>query len=645
MPPTDPPPALTRRFRLKPADPFDLIRLLARSQNDPRKAVAELVQNSLDAGAREVTLTRFRKGGAACLSVLDDGEGVLPDMDRADALQHIATHIGHSYKRRLTPEERYRLLQQGKYGIGLLGFWSVGRLMTIRSRVKGSDVFGLHLEEDTPEGMVAPERGQRRLEPTWTEVTIRDLHPAAQRLLLGRRLADYLAFELRGQLLGRDVRLRVLDRLARGTAQKDILVRPPRFQGIPLREVAEWPVEGHPSLRVELHYLPEEHGAGRVALACAGTTVADDLPLLEAVDLKHPPWDGGRLTGIIDAPFLEVAPGTRRGIVPDAKAEAFAVAMRALANRVREWLSVYEATAGREADRTLHKRLRQVFRELQRRLPHYELFPVKDGAGGTGAGDPLDGSRVPDGEPDDKAFPEAGADELPELFQPGPLESVRIVPAARRLPVGAEAGFAARALDATGRAIRDGVAFAWSLAEGPGRIETLPGNPGGEDDRGPAPSGPARIAYHAGAVGSALIRVEAAQGERRASAEARVEVLEEIEPPEPEDIGIPEPAEVKDPAGRWRSRLRGGTWEFNGSHPDYLMAARDSGRRFRYLATLLAKELVLRQVAGGGAEDRLLESLVEVLAAIEEKLGRAPRKGKGPKAWAGDTATGAAPAP
>ena len=640
----DPPPAQTRRFRLKPADPFDLIRLLARSQNDPRKAVAELVQNSLDAGAREVTVTRFHKGGAACLAILDDGEGVLPGMGRADALQHIATHIGHSYKRQLTPEERYRLLQQGKYGIGLLGFWSVGRLLTIRSRVKGSDVFGLHLEEDTPEGLVAPERGQKRLEPTWTEVTIRDLHPAALRLLLGRRLADYLAFELRGQLLGRDVRLRVLDRLARGTAQKDILVRPPRFQGIPLREVAEWPVGGHPPLRVELHYLPEEHGPGRVALACAGTTVSDDLTLLEAVDLKYSPWDSGRLTGILDAPFLEVAPGTRRGIVPDAKAEAFAAAMRVLAERVQSWLSAYETAAGREADRTLHKRLRQVFRELQRRLPHYELFPVKDGAGGTGAGESLDGSRLPGGEPDDAAPPGAGEDEAPELFRPGPLESVRVVPVARRLPVGAEAGFAARALDASGRAVRDGVAFAWSLPEGPGRLETLPAKPAAEEGRVAAPSGPARVAYLAEAVGTARVRVEAVQGERTATAEARVEVLEEVEPPEPEDIGIPEPSEVKDAAGRWRSRLRGGTWEFNGSHPDYLMASRDPGRRFRYLATLLAKELVLRQVAGGAPEDRLLESLVEVLAVIEEKLGRAPRRDPGPKPRAGDDAGGAAAA-
>ena len=45
-------PATQQRVRLRPENPFELIRLLARSQTDPRKAVAELAQNSLDANAR-----------------------------------------------------------------------------------------------------------------------------------------------------------------------------------------------------------------------------------------------------------------------------------------------------------------------------------------------------------------------------------------------------------------------------------------------------------------------------------------------------------------------------------------------------------------------------------------------------------------
>lgn len=50
--------AANTHFKLQPADPFDLIRWLARTQSDPRKAVAELVQNSIDArGARRAQFT------------------------------------------------------------------------------------------------------------------------------------------------------------------------------------------------------------------------------------------------------------------------------------------------------------------------------------------------------------------------------------------------------------------------------------------------------------------------------------------------------------------------------------------------------------------------------------------------------------
>lgn len=63
---------------------------------------------------------------------------------REEALRFIATNIGASRKRNLSPEERRRLVITGQYGVGLLGFWSIGRRMEIRSRVGGS---GLHVLE------------------------------------------------------------------------------------------------------------------------------------------------------------------------------------------------------------------------------------------------------------------------------------------------------------------------------------------------------------------------------------------------------------------------------------------------------------------------------------------------------------------
>jgi hypothetical protein len=84
------------RGKLKVHDPFELVRWLALSQPDPRKALAELVQNSLDAGAHRVRVTRVRRRGVPCLEILDDGEGVIRELGRPEALRYIATHIGHS---------------------------------------------------------------------------------------------------------------------------------------------------------------------------------------------------------------------------------------------------------------------------------------------------------------------------------------------------------------------------------------------------------------------------------------------------------------------------------------------------------------------------------------------------------------------
>lgn len=127
-----------KSFHLQPADPFDLIRWLARTQSDPRKAVAELVQSSIDAGARTITVERRRVRGRPALIVRDDGQGVLPDRGREEALRHIGTHIGHSHKLGLSPSERHERVVAGQYGVGLLGFWAVGRQRRTRSLVRVS---------------------------------------------------------------------------------------------------------------------------------------------------------------------------------------------------------------------------------------------------------------------------------------------------------------------------------------------------------------------------------------------------------------------------------------------------------------------------------------------------------------------------
>jgi hypothetical protein len=624
----------TRNVRLRPANPFDLIRLIAQSQSDPRKAMAELVQNSLDAAARNLTITRRRRGGEVVVSIFDDGHGVFPDLERPQALERIATNIGHSFKRNLSPAERQHEMMLGKYGIGILGFWSLGRELEMRTRISGSEVWALRLVRDDPfaEVLRIPERRFPFPEETWTEVIIRGIHQVASRPLAGRRLGEYLGSELRGQLLARPVKLRIVDHLARGSALKDFLVVPPRFRGKRIEEIGELQVPGYAPARIELYFVPpEEERHARVALTCGGSVVCDDLAALESYGLDRPPWTLGLLEGFAEFPDLEVVPSTRRGFVPNAAAEALLAALRSLEPRLSALIEERVEKQRQERDEDLARELRKVFRPVARNLPQYDFFAIAreakakdlesvesdEGAALGRAGEhPEEGPATPPGE----AEPAAGsaASEAPatevvdegdepeppaEIFPPEALERVRIVPRRSRLLPGATRSFTAKAVDAAGRRLHAGVDFAWSLLEGGGTLQAE-----GDHAAFKAPE----------ELGRVRLGVTARQGERAAAAEAEVEVVDKLQGESP-DAGIPDPQRAYDPQGDWRSRLRGRRWEYNAAHPDYQAVADDPRRRFRYLVHLFAKEIVLWNY-GEAKDERLLERMVEVLTHIKPRV-------------------------
>ena len=422
-----------RTGRLRAADPFELIRWLARSQTDPRKALAELVQNSLDAGARRVAITRVRERGVTALRILDDGDGVIPDVERPEALAHVATHIGHSRKRNLTPEQRRELMLQGQYGIGLLGFWPIGAALEMRSQVGAGDPWVLRMWEDRPSFEIAPVRGRFALEPgTWTEVVVRQLHRPAFVTLTGRRVADYLAGELRGQLLARGVDLTVHDRIARGTAPKVRRVEPVRFTGARLPAPETLPVDGFGPMRVELYLVPEGNEHVSLSVSCGGTVVYDDLA--DALDgrFRRQPWTSERLSGLLEFPDFAVAPGSRRGVLLDEAAQAFAVAVeRELEPVVRAALAAEERRRIEAVETDLVQKLERAFRDLPREAPEYDLFAVRHGAMRDASATPDLGSAAHNGLA--AAIPSAATtvheEEPPALLPAGPLARVEIRPA------------------------------------------------------------------------------------------------------------------------------------------------------------------------------------------------------------------------
>lgn len=623
-----------RKVRLRPHDAFDLIRLLARSQSDPRKAVAELVQNSLDAGARHLELTWLNDKGRRALRIWDDGQGVFPELEREAALRRIAHTIGYSHKRDLSPAQRKELMVQGQYGIGLIGFWSVGQALEMKSRVAGGKAWVLRMFEDRASGDVEASRSRKLDEAeTYTQVTIFGVHESAQSKVRPPRLQAYLANELRGQLLERGAVVRIVDRVARGRARKEFFVEPRPYLGLPLEGWRELEVPGFESARVELYAVPsEDDRRGVVTLSCGGTVVLDDIAEIDGVDARRAPWCDGNLEGVIDFPELHVSPGTRRGFSHDEPVAAFLVALTRLEG---ELAAHFEAERQRHAAlrrEHLARDIRKAFRPVASRLPDYDFFALRGGAGTerggasepSAAGTGLDAAEAPaadagaplaaagdaalaEGASDERADPvEADEPQVPDgqLFPPGPLARVEVRPRKLRLSALTSRGLRARALDADGRPCAGEVEFVWLLV-GPGEL---------------LPDG-ARAAYSAPDLDAQggeepLVRLTAVQGETRVSVEVPIQ-LQRSAAADARTSGIPDPRPVNAPGEAWRSRLVDGRWEYNADHRDYLAASETEARRLRYLVNLFAKEIVLRNF-GGPTDGEVLERMVEVLTYLDK---------------------------
>ncbi len=608
---------LLQRGRLKVHDPFELIRWLALSQADSRKAMAELVQNSLDAGATRVEVTRVRLKGTPCLRIWDDGEGVIPELDRPEALKYIATHIGHSRKRSLTPQERLELMTQGQYGIGLLGFWSLGETLELRSCLPGQKAYRLIFTRDRPDYVVEPLRGRLPFDERWTEVVVAGLHREALPALGARRASEYLASELRGQLLAREVDLVVRDRISRGRSLKLVHVRPKRFLGERLQLPERWDMGDQPPLQIELYLVGQDPVAEArgVAVYAAGTRVCESFEDLAPMNLDRAPWTDPRLTGLVDFPALAVAPGSRRGVLLDSGSAAFARAIQEIEPEVTAALAEFDRRRAEELDQALVKDLQRAFKDFYRQRPRYTLLPVERSAGvgpgpvGTGlTGSAADaGEGAAGGEADSDALaPSEPLADASDLFPPGPLAELRISPGSIRVECGGERQVWARAYDASRHKITEDVSFQWQLSGPVGRVES------DEQEAG-------RCRLVAGdRPGEGELEVVAALGDHSARGTAAVEVMEQL-PAAGSSEGIPEPELVDQPSASWRSRIVEERWQVNSGHPEYREIADRPSLKLRYLALLFAKEIVLRSSQDPRFEGPL-EQLVEVAAYADRKL-------------------------
>ena len=351
--------------KLRIGDDWNAITIIALSQTNPLKAVAEFVENSIDAQARNVTIIRGREGGQPYLRITDDGGGILRDDQGVPDFKFVATHICDSIKKRLKAEGVEGI--QGEFGIGLMSFWIMGEELTISSAGVDGKTYEMHMAKGDHSYRVLqrrtlfPERG--------TELKIKPLLPGI-RQLSGEKIQWFLASELRDRIRNSGVQIWVIDRQAR----KEYKVEPRQFTGRLLHQLPEAKCD-HGDVYLEL-YISEPETDNHVGLYRSGTRILENVLDFEA--FQHTPWNKGYLQGIVDAPFLHLTPGTRSAIIHD---DTFVDLCRSL-EPVEESLSRIIAAQKRAEEEQASKRiLRSVQRALREALlnlpaEEYDWFDI-----------------------------------------------------------------------------------------------------------------------------------------------------------------------------------------------------------------------------------------------------------------------------
>src|SRR2546421_6720749 len=380
--------------RLRIGDDWNAINIIALSQQNPLKAVAEFVENSIDASARNITITRGRERGQHFLRIKDDGQGIPRDEQGRPNFQYVATHICDSIKRQLKQNGAQGV--QGEFGIGLLSFWTVGEELLLTSMGGDGRAYQMLMRKGDPKyevkqkGVLLAEGG--------TELTIRPLLPGIKQFS-GEKLQWYLASELRDRIRQVGVQIKIIDR----TSRAEFKVEPRQFEGRLLHQLGR---QVSPQTYIEL-YLNRPGSSNVVGLYRAGTRVLENI--CELPIFAKPPWNGGYLQGIVESGYLNLTPGTRTGVIQDEALTRLEMELQPveaqLVQLIEEQRNAEEEQASRDVLRSIQKAIKEAILALP--AEEYDWFNIHQETGAerlkdepTAEGGPLiireSASEVPD---------------------------------------------------------------------------------------------------------------------------------------------------------------------------------------------------------------------------------------------------------
>ncbi|MDQ2917319.1 MAG: ATP-binding protein [Pseudomonadota bacterium] len=592
---------------LRIGDHWNAITIIALSQSNPLKAVAELVENSIDARAKSIVITRGKEKGQNYLRVKDDGEGVRRNGDGEPDFHYVATHVCDSIKRRLKTQGTRGL--QGEFGIGLLSFWTLGEDLLLTSAGDDGRAWQMHLRKGDPSYRIT-QRPALFPEPG-TDVLIRGILPGIKNFS-GEKIQWYLASELRDRIRHSGVSVRVVDR----TARAEFKVEPRKFEGRLLHEL-DVALPAQSEIYAEL-YLHAHSPGNMVALYRSGTRVLENLADIEA--FARMPWTSGYVQGIIDAPHLNLTPGTRLGVIHDAALARLADDLAPLEVRLVRMIEDQQRAEEERASRDVLRSVQGALKEALLALPaeEYDWFDLHRGEGKRRPRTAAEAAPGEAAQAEEQAV-SMEADAYPEVSEPqrqffeyaGPLFSVVVSPTSSVVEVSGSRPLRAVARDRARRAVELDLTYAWRMLEGEGSLEPTDGE--------------ITTFRAANEPGLARVEVIVTQGDIVCRADAQITVAASLVARtgsgDATYQGLPGYTYQKAAGELWRSRFDTdrNLVVINNGHRDFVYAARNKMLKLRYICRLFAKELVLRNFVGI-APDQLLERLLELTLYTEENL-------------------------
>jgi hypothetical protein len=369
-------------------------------------------------------------------------------------------------------------------------------------------------------------------------------------------------------------------------------------------------------------YLNDPGSANRVGLYRGGTRV---LPAITELDrFQREPWIAGYLQGIIDAPFLNLTPGTRHGIILDDRFDAFSRALETVEAQLQEIIQEQRRAEEERSSRQILRKVQRAIKEAFLRLPQeeYDWFDIhgksvpkkSDTLFSTGS---IAGADSQKNGREDQASENASDSDIEEASQraffeyAGPLFSVLISPKSSVVPVDKRRKFRAVCRDRSRRIVIEDLQYHWEIADGEGQLQS-------NDEESAVFAAPAE-------PGLTSLRLTVRQGETECSDEALITVtdslLDSATDSDKSRKGLPGYTYRRAPGEMWRSQFDAdkNLVVINNGHRDFVHSGKQKSRKLLYICRLFCKELVLQNFPGLQT-DELLERMIELSLYTEEHL-------------------------